>query len=437
MIHLLHGKEVGTFIVRQSSKAATMALSVRLPAGANKPHIEHYLIESSGGLSTSQAKFHLEGSENYFTAVPTLVAHYAEIGQHPNVSGTEELPTQLRLPRVLSDAGRQQLTSLSLLGQDFWQLSAAASNSLNSTTKEPSGEPPVVPPKLIEVSKRPKSPLVDPKKSRAVAVVTGQVKEKKAPNVPPRTILNANPIAPPRTSKPKNLVHNSTHVSTTSSSSQNGQHQLLVTTTVSVLSLNGSNNLVDEVVADGNGNAIAKSISDGEQLIISDGQQQGDHCNHESSSHVTTLTQSHFLPHSESDLLTLSPVAEQSSLISDQNPPPVPSHGPPKVKGYFCSLAEDKFSDYEDIFSFPTHVSNQKKAKEQENGPLPTYFSEEYYIEELKREVARETPSPFYNEPVDAIKKKKVACNRSQSLESLLKGNWKFESSINVLIVLV
>lgn len=50
------GKEVGCFIVRQSSKPQTMAMSVRLPEGKG-PHIEHYLIETAPG-----GKFHLEGT---------------------------------------------------------------------------------------------------------------------------------------------------------------------------------------------------------------------------------------------------------------------------------------------------------------------------------------------------------------------------------------
>jgi len=58
VIHLLQGKEPGSFIVRQSSKASTMAISVRLPDGKG-PHIEHYLI-----LTATNGKFHLEGKRN-------------------------------------------------------------------------------------------------------------------------------------------------------------------------------------------------------------------------------------------------------------------------------------------------------------------------------------------------------------------------------------
>ena len=58
-----------TYIVRQASKKDTMALSVRLAEG---PNIEHYLIESTPkGLK-------LEGSHNFFPAIPVLIAHYCD-----------------------------------------------------------------------------------------------------------------------------------------------------------------------------------------------------------------------------------------------------------------------------------------------------------------------------------------------------------------------
>ncbi|KAF9420775.1 hypothetical protein HW555_003123, partial [Spodoptera exigua] len=74
--HLLQGKEEGNFVVRQSSQPDTMAISVRLPADKG-PYIEHYLIQASG--------------------------------------------VQLQLPRPLREAkSRHQLSSLALLGQEFW-----------------------------------------------------------------------------------------------------------------------------------------------------------------------------------------------------------------------------------------------------------------------------------------------------------------------------
>ncbi|XP_015436399.1 PREDICTED: protein sprint [Dufourea novaeangliae] len=105
--HLLQGKEEGNFVVRQSSQSDTMALSVRLPPGKG-PYIEHYLIQANKG------KLSLETSENRFDNIPSLIAHYSQC--------CDELPVQLTLPRAMRDAkNRQQLSSLALLGQEFWR----------------------------------------------------------------------------------------------------------------------------------------------------------------------------------------------------------------------------------------------------------------------------------------------------------------------------
>ncbi|RZF37491.1 hypothetical protein LSTR_LSTR013728 [Laodelphax striatellus] len=106
--HLLQGKEDGNFVVRQSSQTCTMAISVRLPVGKG-PYIEHYLIEA-----TNDGRFSLESSDNKFESIPALVAHYAQC--------CDELPVQLTLPRAVREAkNRQQLSSLALLGQEFWR----------------------------------------------------------------------------------------------------------------------------------------------------------------------------------------------------------------------------------------------------------------------------------------------------------------------------
>ncbi|XP_070169330.1 protein sprint isoform X4 [Polyergus mexicanus] len=106
--HLLQGKEEGNFVVRQSSQSETMALSVRLPAGKG-PYIEHYLIQANKG------KLSLETSENRFDNIPSLIAHYSQCC-------SDELPVQLILPRAMREAkNRQQLSSLALLGQEFWR----------------------------------------------------------------------------------------------------------------------------------------------------------------------------------------------------------------------------------------------------------------------------------------------------------------------------
>lgn len=111
-VHLLQGKEIGTFIVRGSSQKNTMAISVRLPLNAG-PYIEHYLIQSNDGL------LNLESSRFKFDSIPSLVAHYSNC--------CDELPVQLSLPRGLRDAtNRQQLMSLALLGSEFWRCPLAS-----------------------------------------------------------------------------------------------------------------------------------------------------------------------------------------------------------------------------------------------------------------------------------------------------------------------
>ncbi|XP_058978975.1 protein sprint isoform X2 [Musca domestica] len=106
-VHFLQGKEEGNFIVRGSSQPNTMAVSVRLPPDTG-PYIEHYLIQSNEGILC------LESSRFKFDSIPSLIAHYAQC--------CDELPVQLVLPRALREAkNRQQLSSLALLGQEFWR----------------------------------------------------------------------------------------------------------------------------------------------------------------------------------------------------------------------------------------------------------------------------------------------------------------------------
>ncbi|XP_037936204.1 protein sprint-like [Teleopsis dalmanni] len=106
-VHFLQGKEEGNFIVRGSSQPNTMAVSVRLPPDTG-PYIEHYLIQSNDGILS------LESSRFKFDSIPALIAHYAQC--------CDELPVQLVLPRALREAkNRQQLSSLALLGQEFWR----------------------------------------------------------------------------------------------------------------------------------------------------------------------------------------------------------------------------------------------------------------------------------------------------------------------------
>ncbi|XP_030381882.1 protein sprint isoform X2 [Scaptodrosophila lebanonensis] len=110
-VHLLQGKEEGTFIVRGSSQPNTMAVSVRLPPDTG-PYIEHYLIQSLENVMS------LESSRFKFSSIPALIAHYAQC--------CDELPVQLMLPRVLREANnRKKLSSLALLGQEFWSYASS------------------------------------------------------------------------------------------------------------------------------------------------------------------------------------------------------------------------------------------------------------------------------------------------------------------------
>lgn len=115
-----------TFIVRGSSQPNTMAVSVRLPQDTG-PYIEHYLIQSHDNVLS------LESSRFTFGSIPSLIAHYAQC--------CDELPVQLMLPRVLREANnRKKLSSLALLGQEFW--SYASSPALLGPPTTPAGDRP-------------------------------------------------------------------------------------------------------------------------------------------------------------------------------------------------------------------------------------------------------------------------------------------------------
>lgn len=99
-----------------------MAVSVRLPVDTG-PYIEHYLVQSSDGLLA------LESSRFKFDSIPALIAHYAQC--------CDELPVQLTLPRALREAkNRQQLSSLALLGQEFWRYPMASAASPKDGQKQ-------------------------------------------------------------------------------------------------------------------------------------------------------------------------------------------------------------------------------------------------------------------------------------------------------------
>ncbi|XP_068907200.1 protein sprint isoform X5 [Tenebrio molitor] len=208
--HLLQGKEEGCFVVRQSSQSDTMALSVRLPIDKG-PYIEHYLIQSTEG------HLGLETSENRFGSIPELIAHYANC--------CDELPVQLTLPKAIREAkSRQQLSSLALLGQEFWRYSpppsAATSpdadlvlnlNPLMTTFK--TAEPSTPIPKENSRPARPNTlnlmSFIEPNK-----VELSKPKNESASKTPPPP--------PPRWSKPSTPQNNFT-VTTTVTFSVNAQ----------------------------------------------------------------------------------------------------------------------------------------------------------------------------------------------------------------------
>ncbi|XP_068213549.1 LOW QUALITY PROTEIN: protein sprint [Palaemon carinicauda] len=129
-VHLLQGKDEGNFIVRQSSKPDTLALSVRLPQDKG-PYIQHYLIE----IHCNGSSYSLEASENRFESPPALISYYSQC--------CDELPVQLRLPRAIQDAkSRHELASLALLGQEFWGTPMASPTASTPTADgPPSGAP--------------------------------------------------------------------------------------------------------------------------------------------------------------------------------------------------------------------------------------------------------------------------------------------------------
>lgn len=111
-----------------------MAISVRLPIDVG-PYIEHYLIVSQCGVLS------LENSREKFDSIPALIGEYyfgklffITIGNSVPAhysSICEELPVQLCLPKSLREINnRQQLSSLALLGQEFWQSTIACPKSI-------------------------------------------------------------------------------------------------------------------------------------------------------------------------------------------------------------------------------------------------------------------------------------------------------------------
>ncbi|XP_042221535.1 protein sprint-like isoform X2 [Homarus americanus] len=139
-VHLLQGKDEGNFIVRQSSKPDTRALSVRLPPDKG-PYIQHYLIE----IHNDGTAYSLEASENRFDNLPALIAYYSQC--------CDELPVQLKLPRSVQEAKtRHELTSLALLGQEFWGTAMASPTASTPTADCPRSAAPTPSPRPHDLS---------------------------------------------------------------------------------------------------------------------------------------------------------------------------------------------------------------------------------------------------------------------------------------------
>ncbi|XP_071078519.1 protein sprint-like isoform X3 [Haliotis cracherodii] len=122
-VHLLKDRVTGSFVVRRSSQRDSLALSVQHQQEACSS-VDHYIIEStSHGLR-------LQGSAHYFSTIPHLIEFY--------ICCKEELPELLVLPAVIMSArSPKELSSLALLGQDFWQSRISRHNSSDSLAGTP------------------------------------------------------------------------------------------------------------------------------------------------------------------------------------------------------------------------------------------------------------------------------------------------------------
>lgn len=133
-VHLLKDREIGTFIIRNSSQSDTYALSAQFPNGSGA-NVDHYLIEKK------ENGYRVQGSNHIFSDITKLVAFY-----HENL---EELPHRLVLPPTIRRAKTlQELTSLSLLGQDFWTSYRFDKGSNLSLSFQGSNNSLTVPPKI-------------------------------------------------------------------------------------------------------------------------------------------------------------------------------------------------------------------------------------------------------------------------------------------------
>ncbi|CAD5225293.1 unnamed protein product [Bursaphelenchus okinawaensis] len=101
--HLLQVMQPGNFIVRSSSRADSMALSIKV----SPTQVRHYLIEKyKNGVR-------LEKSVKVFKSLPFLIQYYCQ--------NSDGIVTCLRLPEeILQCDSLMCLQKLALLGPDFW-----------------------------------------------------------------------------------------------------------------------------------------------------------------------------------------------------------------------------------------------------------------------------------------------------------------------------
>nr|XP_022912808.1 protein sprint isoform X2 [Onthophagus taurus] len=392
--HLLQGKEEGCFVVRQSSQADTMALSVRLPPDKG-PYIEHYLIQSSSG------KLGLETSENRFDNMPALIAHYANC--------CDELPVQLSLPKAIREAkSRQQLSSFALLGQEFWRYSPPPSassspdadlvlnlNPLMSSFKPAEPSTPVVKDKPTRPNTLNLINNLDKPEVGIGVKVLPSFKNEKTP-----------PAPPPRWSKPTTPQNNYT-----------------VTTTVT-FSVNSSQNISPEheIVCD------PKRMSpEGQTSTMSSkgSLRRGPE-------HVTSPNGSVLSPNSDPSLMspdTLSPLSiTKTSRGSKRGKQKISKHyqesdilDSPTV--YYTSAVGDKISDYEDLWTNENHKNKNLASPDllqhtptvlslNNNILSPTESTNSHTSSSVTPNNSNlkdgETPSPkqgspFYAEPADSL----------------------------------
>ncbi|KAL8608291.1 hypothetical protein ACOMHN_042158 [Nucella lapillus] len=105
-VHLLKDRQTGVFIIRKSSQAKSLALSVQNRL-REQNNVDHYLIELCG------PGMRLQGSARAFHSLPALLAHYT--------GHMDELPYNLTLPEAIMKArSSRELSALAMLGQDFW-----------------------------------------------------------------------------------------------------------------------------------------------------------------------------------------------------------------------------------------------------------------------------------------------------------------------------